>query len=51
MNACKYIHELQKDALKRSYARKGTDEDGEESDDYDDDLEPDLGEADIEGDE
>ncbi|MFW9799105.1 MAG: exosome complex exonuclease Rrp41 [Candidatus Thorarchaeota archaeon] len=51
INACKYIHELQKDALKRSYSRKGSEEEGEEADDYDDDLEPDLGESDIEGDE
>lgn len=48
INACKYLHELQKDALKRAYAKKASEEDDEEEDDdYDDDLETDLGEADI----
>ncbi len=48
INACKYLHELQKDALKRAYAKKASEEDDEEEDDeYDDDLEADLGEADI----
>lgn len=48
INACKYLHELQKDALKRAYSKKATEEDDEEEDDeYDDDLETDLGEADI----
>jgi len=48
INACKYLHELQKEALKRAYAKKASEEDEEEEDDdYDDDLETDLGEADI----
>ncbi|MFX0046216.1 MAG: exosome complex exonuclease Rrp41 [Candidatus Hermodarchaeota archaeon] len=48
VNACKYLHELQKDALKRAYSKKASEEDDEEEDDeYDDDLETDLGEADI----
>ncbi len=48
MNACKYLHELQKDALKRAYAKRAAEEDDEDEDDeYDDDLEADLGEADI----
>lgn len=48
INACRYLHELQKDALKRAYSKKATEEDDEEEDDeYDDDLETDLGEADI----
>ncbi|MFX0108379.1 MAG: exosome complex exonuclease Rrp41 [Candidatus Hodarchaeota archaeon] len=50
INACKYIHEIQKDALKRSYAKRvveeGADED-DEDDDFEDDLETDLGESDI----
>lgn len=53
INACKYLHEIQKDALKLAYARKPGDEgdDEDDEDDYDDDLEHDLGEADIPGDE
>jgi len=47
-NACKYLHELQKDALRRAYAKKASEEDDEDEDDeYDDDLETDLGEAEI----
>jgi exosome complex component RRP41 len=53
--ACKYLHEVQKDALKKAYVRtvaEDEDEDeDEDDDDYDDDLEHDLGEAEIEGDE
>jgi exosome complex component RRP41 len=46
INSCKYLHELQKDALKRVYVRKSTDEDeDDDDDDFDDDLETDLGEA------
>ena len=48
VTACKYLHELQKDTLKLAYARK-SDESGD--DDYEDDLEHDLGEAEIPGDE
>jgi hypothetical protein len=50
INSCKYLHELQKDALKRVYIRK-TPDDGEDDDedddddDFDDDLEADLGES------
>jgi exosome complex component RRP41 len=47
VNACKYLHELQKDALKRSYSKKTPEGVDEELDDYEDDLETDLGEADI----
>jgi hypothetical protein len=48
INACKYLHELQKDALRRAYGKKASEEDDEaEDDEYDDDLETDLGEADI----
>ena len=47
INACKYLHELQKDALKRSYSKSAPEDDDEEMDDYDDDLETDLGEAEI----
>ncbi|MEM2142327.1 MAG: exosome complex exonuclease Rrp41 [Candidatus Thorarchaeota archaeon] len=50
MNACKYIHELQKEALRRAYAKRAPapsgDED-EESESYADDLETDLGESDL----
>jgi len=49
ISSCKYIHELQKEALKRAYVKKTPD--GEESDDedeeFDDDLETDLGETDM----
>ena len=44
INSCKYLHELQKEALKRTYVRKPGEE-GE--DDYEDDLETDLGEAEL----
>ena len=51
INACNYLHELQKDALKRVYARSSDDgdddEDDEDEDDYDDDLEADLGESEL----
>ncbi len=57
ISSCKYLHEVQKDALKEAYAGSGSDEDEDEDDeddvddeDYDDDLEHDLGEADIPGD-
>jgi exosome complex component RRP41 len=46
INSCKYLHELQKDALKRVYIRKPSDDfEEDEDDDYDDDLEADLGES------
>jgi exosome complex component RRP41 len=45
INSCKYLHELQKEALKRSYVKKSDDDD--DDDDYDDDLETDLGEAEL----
>jgi len=48
INSCKYLHELQKDALKRVYVRKNSDGEDEE---YEDDLETDLGDAEIMGDE
>ncbi len=47
IQACKYIHELQKDALMKAYATKAPSED----DDFDDDMETDLGEAEIIGEE
>jgi hypothetical protein len=47
VNACKYLHELQKDALKRAYSKKTPEGEDEEMDAYDDDLETDLGEAEI----
>jgi exosome complex component RRP41 len=46
ITACKYIHELQKDALKREYTRRAP-EAGLENEEYEDDLETDLGEAEI----
>jgi hypothetical protein len=46
VTACKYIHELQKDALKREYTRRAP-EAGVEDEEYDDDLETDLGEAEL----
>lgn len=49
VQSCKYIHELQKDALMRVYASR-VPEDGED-DEFDDDLETDLGEAEIMGEE
>jgi len=46
INSCKYLHELQKEALKQSYVTKS--EDGHsEDDDYEDDMETDLGESEI----
>ncbi|MHA1770855.1 MAG: exosome complex exonuclease Rrp41 [Candidatus Thorarchaeota archaeon] len=52
INACKYLHELQKEALKRAY-QKRTPEIAldDEEDDYEDDLETDLGESDLPEDE
>ncbi|MCF2137411.1 MAG: exosome complex exonuclease Rrp41 [Candidatus Thorarchaeota archaeon] len=52
INACKYLHELQKEALKRAY-QKRTPEVAldDEEDDYEDDLETDLGESDLPEDE
>ncbi len=53
ITSCKYLHELQKDALKIAYARtpsEDDDDDDDDDDDYDDDLEHDLGEAEIPGD-
>ncbi len=56
IGSCKYLHEVQKDALKAAYVGSGSDEDDDDDDDedddddYDDDLEHDLGEADIPGD-
>ncbi|MBN2229473.1 MAG: exosome complex exonuclease Rrp41 [Candidatus Thorarchaeota archaeon] len=48
ISSCKYLHELQKDALKKAYVKKGPDdEDDMDDDEFDDDLETDLGEADI----
>jgi exosome complex component RRP41 len=49
INSCKYLHELQKEALKRAYVKK-TPENGDEiegEDDFADDLETDLGEAEL----
>ncbi len=48
LQACKYIHELQKDALKRAFGSRSPD-DGGGDDDFDDDLETDLGESEIAG--
>ncbi len=45
LNACTYIHELQKDALKRAYLRKTPEK--EDEDEYEDDLETDLGESEL----
>lgn len=45
INACKVLHERQKDAIRRAYVR----EPGEDEDEYEDDLEADLGEASIPG--
>ncbi len=52
INACKYLHELQKEALRRAYVKKSPDdgdddEDDDEDEDFDDDLETDLGEAEL----
>jgi exosome complex component RRP41 len=52
INACKYIHELQKDALKRAYAKRapeGSEEEEEEDEggsEYEDNLEADIGDSD-----
>lgn len=43
INSCKYLHELQKEALKSAYVKKP----GEDDDGYEDDLETDLGEAEL----
>ena len=45
INSCKYLHELQKEALRREYVRTAPDDDDDDDDDFDDDLETDLGEA------
>lgn len=50
ITSCKYLHELQKDALQKTYARRAEDMD-EEDPDFEDDLETDLGESEIPGDE
>ena len=48
IGSCKYLHELQKDALKRAYVRKTpSGEPAEDEDEFEDDLETDLGEADM----
>ena len=50
LNACKYIHELQKEALKRAYLKRAPEagsEGEEEEEDYEDDLETDLGESEL----
>jgi exosome complex component RRP41 len=50
INSCKYLHELQKEALRRAYIKKPGEEDDEDND-YEDDLETDLGEAELPEDE
>jgi len=50
MTGCRYIHELQKEALKKAYAKRAPEGAGEEEEDlgeYDDDMEADLGESDL----
>jgi exosome complex component RRP41 len=52
INSCTYLHELQKEALKKAYVKRpedgeDDDEDDDSYDDYEDDMEPDLGEADL----
>jgi exosome complex component RRP41 len=55
INSCKYLHELQKEALKSSYLRRADEEDDDddigddddEDDDFDDDMETDLGESEL----
>jgi len=49
ISSCKYLHELQKEALKKAYVKKTPDgEEGEDDEDeFDDDLETDLGETDM----
>ena len=49
ITSCKYLHELQKEALKRAYIKKPGEEG--DDDDYEDDLETDLGEAELPEDE
>ena len=46
INSCKYIHELQKDALKRAYSRRVSEE-NDDDDEFEDDLETDLGESEL----
>lgn len=53
INSCKYLHELQKEALRRTYVKKTPDNGDEDDDDdgaYEDDLETDLGEAELQED-
>lgn len=47
VNSCKYLHELQKEALKRAYAKRAPVDDDEDDEEYEDDLETDLGESDL----
>lgn len=48
ISSCKYLHELQKDTLKRVYVLKTPDgKQVDDEDEYDDDLETDLGESDM----
>ena len=50
INSCKYLHELQKEALRREYVKKTSDngdEDEDDNDDFEDDMETDLGEAEL----
>jgi exosome complex component RRP41 len=47
VNSCKYLHELQKDALKRAYAKRAPEGGEEDEEEFEDDLETDLGEAEI----
>ena len=51
INSCKYLHELQKEALRRAYVKKapenGDDDEDDDDDEFDDDLETDLGEAEL----
>ncbi len=52
INACKYLHELQKESLRRAYVKKSPEDmddedDDEDDDDFDDDMETDLGEAEL----
>ena len=49
INSCKYLHELQKEALRRAYVKKAPEDgnDDDDEDDFEDDLETDLGEAEL----
>ncbi len=52
INSCKYLHELQKESLRRAYVKKSPEDmddedDDEDDDDFDDDMETDLGEAEL----